>query len=276
MRLPDLKDIIRQALDEDAAFHDVTTLALVPKDHRSRAVLLAKQDLILCGMPVVKEVFRKLDPKVKIQNMAKEGAWIRKGKPIARLSGKTRALLSGERVALNFLQHLSGVATLTRRFVDRVKGTKAKILDTRKTIPGLRYLEKYAVRTGGGVNHRMNLQSAAIFKDNHRRLEPSLPAALRRLRRRLSRMPLVVEVEALEQVDAAIREGVGHILLDNMSAKDLKRAVQKRGRRCVFEASGGITLKNVRKIARSGVDYISVGALTHSAPAVDISVEMIP
>lgn len=274
-KLPDLKETVRRALQEDAAYHDVTTLALIPKNHFSQGVFLAKQDLVLCGLPVLKEVLRALDPRAKLKATAKEGDLIRKGKAFAKVSGRTRALLSGERVALNYLQHLSGVATLTRRFVHETRGTRAKILDTRKTIPGLRALEKYAVRVGGGVNHRSDLQSAAMIKDNHRALAASLATAVQRVRRAAGRIPLVVEVDTIAQLKEALALQIGHVLLDNMSVKQLREAVRAAKGRVLLEASGGINLKTARAVARTGVDYLSVGALTHSAPAADISFEIL-
>jgi nicotinate-nucleotide pyrophosphorylase (carboxylating) len=199
---------------------------------------------------------------------------VKKGAVIAELSGSARAILSGERVALNFLQRLSGIATLTRRYVETVRGTKAKIMDTRKTTPGLRLLERYAVKTGGGVNHRFDLSSAVMVKDNHVAIAGSVGEALRRLARFRGGKPVIVEVKNLRELSAALQRGAPHVLLDNMSAAGLRQAVRLAAGRCRLEASGGVNLKNVRRIAKTGMDFISVGALTHAVAAVDISLEI--
>lgn len=270
----EIKRLCLNALREDAAFDDITTRAIVPKDLNAKAVLLAKQDLVLCGMPLVAASFRLLDPKIRIRAKYKEGARVKKGAVLAEVSGSARALLSGERVALNFLQRLCGIATLTRRYVDAVRGTKAKILDTRKTTPGLRLLERYAVATGGGVNHRFDLRSAAMAKDNHLAVAGSVREAMARLARWKGRRPIIVEVKDLRELAEALDAGACRILLDNMPVARITEAVRRTAGRAVLEASGGVSLKNIRSIAATGVDFVSVGALTHSAPAADISLDL--
>lgn len=274
LKTSEIQRLCLNALREDAAFGDITTRAIVPKNLKAKAVLLAKQDLVLCGLPLVAATFRLLDPKIKIRAKFQEGAPVKKGAVLAELSGTARALLSGERVALNFLQRLCGIATLTRRFVAAVRGTRAKILDTRKTTPGLRLLERYAVAAGGGVNHRFDLRSAAMAKDNHLVVAGSVREALARLARFKGRRPVIVEVKDLRELAEALDAGARRILLDNMPVARLAEAVRRTAGRAVLEASGGVSLKNVRSIAATGVDFISVGALTHSAPAADISLEI--
>lgn len=276
MRIPDkiLRALVLSALREDAAFDDVTTQAIVPKNQKAKAVLLAKQGLVPAGLEVAATAFRLLDPKIKFRPKARDGRALKRGAILAEIEGSARALLSAERVALNFLQRLSGIATLTRRFVEAVRGSGAKILDTRKTTPGLRLLERYAVTVGGGVNHRFDLESAAMAKDNHLAAAGSVTEALRRLRARKTKVPVIVEVKNLKELREALQAGAKRILLDNMKPPQLRRAVRIAAGRCRLEASGGVDLNNVRKIAATGVDFISVGALTHSAPAVDISLEV--
>jgi len=273
MKAPHLKKVVQDALLEDAAYRDVTTRALVGEDQKSRAYFLAKQDFILCGMPLVKEVFGRLDSRSKLKIFFKEGSPIAKGKEIAMVSGKTRSLLSGERVALNFLQHLSGIATLTREFVRRTRGTRAKIIDTRKTLPGLRALERYAVRVGGGVNYRFNLEDMPMVKDNHLEILPSISVAYQKISAFTRKKIIIVEVKNFRELEEALAARVPRILLDNWRLAEIRKAVQRVKGRAQLEASGGVRLRNVGAIAKTGVDFISVGALTHSAPAVDISLE---
>ena len=275
MRIPDkiLRALVLSALSEDAAFDDITTQAIVPKHQKAQAVLLAKQDLVLAGLEAAAAAFRLLDPKMKFRPKAKDGQALQRGAILAEIQGTARALLSAERVALNFLQRLSGIATLTRRFVEAVRGSGAKILDTRKTTPGLRLLERYAVAVGGGVNHRFDLKSAAMAKDNHLAAAGSVAEALRRLQARKIKVPVIIEVKNLKELREALQAGAKRILLDNMKPAELRQAVRIAAGRCRLEASGGVNLSNIRKIAATGVDFISVGALTHSAPAVDISLE---
>ncbi len=276
MRIPAkiLRQLVLSALREDAAFDDVTTQAIIPKTRQAKAVLLAKQDLILCGIEVAATAFRLLDSKIRFRPKAKEGASLKRGAILAEIQGSARGILSAERVALNFLQRLSGIATLTGRYVAAVRGTGVKIMDTRKTTPGLRLLERYAVACGGGVNHRFDLKSAAMAKDNHLVAAGSVTEALRRIKARKIRVPLIVEVKNLKELGEALDAGARRVLLDNMTPATLRRAVRLAEGRCLLEASGGVTLANVRQIAATGVDFISVGALTHSAPAVDISLEV--
>lgn len=268
-----IRALVRLALREDAAFHDVTTRALIPKKTRGNAFLLAKQNLMLCGMPMVREVFRQMDPKIRLQVHFKEGERVKRGQTIATLSGPLQGLLSGERVALNFLQRLSGIATLTQKYVDVVRGTRVRILDTRKTTPGLRALERIAVSMGGGYNHRFDLKSGAMAKDNHLAALGSLRELCHRLQPLAKKVPVVVEVKNLRQFREALKLGAPWIQLDNMSLSQMRLAVKLAGGDCRLEATGGMTLDRVAAVARTGVDFISVGALTHSAPAVDISLE---
>ena len=271
----EIRAYVREALDEDQAFKDVTTIATVLSDRRARATLVARQDGVIAGVPFALEAFRTLDPTVTIRVDVDDGARVRADTSVFYISGHARGMLSAERVALNFMQRLSGIATLTRRFVDAVAGTGAKILDTRKTTPGWRALEKYAVRAGGGVNHRMDLASAVLIKDNHlAAVEGDIALAVRRARE-VARPGARVEVECdrLEQVDAALAAGADIILLDNMAPDALRECVKRVGGKANLEASGGVSLSTVRAIAETGVNWISVGALTHSAPALDLALD---
>ena len=271
----EIRAYVREALDEDQAFKDVTTIATVLSDRRARATLVARQDGVIAGVPFALGAFRTLDPTVTIRVEVDDGARVRADTSVVYISGHARGMLSAERVALNFMQRLSGIATLTRRFVDAVAGTGAKILDTRKTTPGWRALEKYAVRAGGGVNHRMDLASAVLIKDNHlAAVEGDIALAVRRARE-VARPGARVEVECdrLEQVDAALAAGADIILLDNMAPDALRECVKRVGGKAILEASGGVSLSTVRAIAETGVNWISVGALTHSAPALDLALD---
>jgi nicotinate-nucleotide pyrophosphorylase (carboxylating) len=270
-----LETIVRSALVEDGAFNDLTTIATVVSDRRARGTLMARENGVIAGVPVALEAFRQLDPKVSIRVDLEDGAPVSAGTPVLFVTGHARALLSAERVALNFMQHLSGVASLTSRFVSAVNGTRSRILDTRKTTPGWRALEKYAVRAGGGMNHRMDLSSAILIKDNHlAALDGDVELAVRRARE-LAPADCMVEVECddLGQVERAIAAGADVILLDNMSVEDLRSGVRLVAGRALTEASGGVTLDNVRPIAEAGVDWISVGALTHSVRALDLALD---
>ncbi len=274
-----LKRIVSEALAEDLGSGDVTTEALVSSEFEGKASILVKGDGVLAGIDVAKEVFRQVDSSLHFKALVKDGAKVRKGDVVAAVAGKMASILKAERTAINFLQHLSGIATETARYVDAVSGTKAIILDTRKTIPGLRLLEKYAVRAGGGRNHRLNLGDGVLIKDNHlavlRSFGVGLGEAVKEARKRAPRsMKVEVEVESVKQAREALSAGADMILLDNMNVKDMSRAVKLVHGRAVLEASGGITLDNVRSVAESGVDLISVGALTHSAKALDISLEV--
>jgi len=272
----DIDAVIDAALREDMPEGDVTSEGIIPATAVSEAVFLAKEDAILAGLAVARRVFEKIDPAVEFTGKLEDGAAFRRSDILACVEGPTLALLKGERTALNFLQRLSGIATVTRGFVDAVAGTKTRILDTRKTTPGLRLLEKYAVKTGGGTNHRLSLSDMVLIKDNHLRYVGSVAEAVRRARASV-RPGVRVEVEAadLAQVREALAAGADMIMLDNMSLETMREAVVLAAGRVPLEASGNMTLERVRAVAETGVDYISVGALTHSARAVDISLDFL-
>jgi nicotinate-nucleotide pyrophosphorylase (carboxylating) len=270
-----LKRLIRAALKEDLGSGDVTSRYLVSKSQVAQARIVAKARGILAGVGVAEEVFALLDPEISFRSNLSDGDRLRPGDLIARLKGRVRPILAGERTALNFLQHLSGIATLTQKFVAEVSGVKVKILDTRKTLPGLRSLEKYAVRIGGGENHRYGLYDAILIKENHIRAAGGIKEAVHRAQSRNRRgLKLMVEVSDLEGLRIALDLGVDWVMLDNMGIEEIKAAVEINRGRAILEASGGINLQNVRKVAEAGVDYISIGMLTHSAPALDISLEL--
>jgi nicotinate-nucleotide pyrophosphorylase (carboxylating) len=276
-----LRRIVSEALAEDLGSGDVTTEVLALSELEGKASIVVKRDGVLAGIDVAKEVFRQVDPSLHFKALVKEGAKVRKGDVVAAVEGKLASILRAERTALNFLQHLSGIATGTAQYVDAVSGTKAVITDTRKTIPGLRLLEKYAVRAGGGHNHRLNLGDGVLIKDNHlvalRSSGLGLGEAVKKARKRAPRaMKVEVEVESVKQAQEALSAGADIIMLDNMNVKDMRRVVKLVQGRALLEASGGITLNNVRSVAEAGVDLISVGALTHSAKALDISLEVEP
>ncbi len=267
---------IEAALREDMPEGDMTSESIIPPEARSEASFLAKEEGVLAGLDVVARVFAKIDPSVIFIERFRDGSAFRKGDKLARVKGPTVVLLKGERTALNFLQHLSGVATATRRYVEAIAGTKTRILDTRKTTPGLRLLEKYAVRTGGGQNHRIGLSDMVLIKDNHLHYVGSVAEAVRRARAK-TRPGIRIEVEAgsLLQVREALAAGADLIMLDNMPIEMMSQAVVLAGGRVPLEASGNMTLDRVRAVAETGVDYISVGALTHSARAIDISMDFV-
>ena len=265
--------IVLAALAEDIGAGDVTTDATIPADAVGVADLLVKEAGVVCGVRVAETTFRALDPDIRFEAIASDGDVVDPPAVVARISGSERAILTGERVALNFLGRLSGIATLTRRYVDAVEGTDASVLDTRKTTPGLRELEKYAVACGGGRNHRFGLDDAVLVKDNHVRAAGSVSAAVE-LVRAATALPIEVECDTLDQLAEALDIGVGAILLDNMSLDQLREAVDLTGGRARLEASGGVTLDTIRAIAETGVDEISVGALTHSARSLDVSLEL--
>lgn len=274
-----LRTLARLALAEDVGRGDITTEISVPAAMLGTAVIIAKEPCVVAGLPLVQAVFAELDARLVVDRLVNDGAVVAKGATVCRLRGPARAILTGERTALNFLQRLSGIATLTRQFVELTAGTGAKILDTRKTTPTLRALEKYAVATGGGTNHRLGLFDAVMIKDNHlailARFGPAaLPAAVATARRQDPQIPVIIEADNLDDVQAALAAGADHILLDNMTLDGLREAVKLVAGRAKTEASGGIRLDNVAAIAATGVDYISVGALTHSARAVDFSLEV--
>jgi len=269
-----LKELIEKALAEDLGPGDVTSEATIPAGSTATAAILAKQDLILAGIDIATAVFRHLDPDVQFTLFAKDGDKINAGTEIARLSGNTRALLAGERVALNLLQHLSGIATLTARYVENVKGLKAVVLDTRKTLPGLRQLEKYAVRMGGGKNHRMGLYDMILIKDNHIKAAGGITNAVASARTKTGNLRIEVETKTLDEVREALAAKADIIMLDNMPVDVMREAVKLIAGRALAEASGNVTLETVRQIAEAGVDFVSSGSLTHSAPAADISMKI--
>jgi nicotinate-nucleotide pyrophosphorylase (carboxylating) len=267
--------LVRAALEEDRAFEDVTTLATVPEDVRAAARMVARADGVIAGLPLAVVAFRLLSASVKVHVVAWDGSRVTRGDAVLELDGPARALLSAERIALNFVQRLSGVATLTARYVDAVRGTRAQILDTRKTTPTLRALEKYAVRCGGGTNHRMDLASAVLVKDNHlAAVGGDIAEAVRRSRAMAAEgIRVEVECDDAAQVAAAADAGADIILLDNMTPDQMRECVTIVAGRALTEASGGITLAAARAVAEAGVDLISVGALTHSAPALDVALD---
>ena len=269
---------VRAALTEDLGSGDVTTMATVPARARMQAVMRARELMVLAGVAFAETAFRQLSPAVKVKRLAGDGQRIKPGDSLLKVSGPARAILSAERVALNFVQRLSGVATATAQFVEELRGTKARILDTRKTTPGWRRFEKYAVACGGGRNHRFGLHDMVLIKDNHlaalRRAKPNpIAVAVARARRRFPKLKVEVEADTLKQVRQAVVAGADIILLDNMAVAQLREAVSIVGSHAQTEASGGVTLKTVRALALTGVDFISVGALTHSARAVDIGLD---
>lgn len=277
-----LRELLRRFLDEDIGRGDRTTEATARPEQRADGQFLAKSPLILAGLDIAIETFRLLDPNVEHEKLRRDGDRVAPGQTIGWVRGRAAALLGAERVALNLLQRLSGIATLTRAYVDAVAGTGAAILDTRKTTPGLRALEKYAVRAGGGTNHRLGLDDAMLIKENHVRLAGGVAPAIRAAQaHRGAAKWIEVEVNSLAELDEALAERPDAILLDNFAPELVREAVARARardseRRIALEASGGITLANVRQFAEAGVDRISVGALTHSAPAADISLEIEP
>jgi nicotinate-nucleotide pyrophosphorylase (carboxylating) len=269
-----VRQLIQAAIEEDLGRGDVTTEATIAEHVISRACLITKQEIVLAGMDVFAEVYAMLDGAVHLKPAYKDGDLLSAGVVIAVLEGRARSLLAGERVALNFLQRLSGIATLTRQYVEAVRGSGVDIIDTRKTTPGWRLLEKYAVRVGGGKNHRHDLGDGVLIKDNHIVAAGGIKPAVDLARRHSHHLlKIEVEVETLEQVEEALQAGAEVIMLDNMSPAMLAEGVKIIGKRAIVEASGGVSLETVTAVARTGVDLISVGKLTHSAPAADIHVE---
>ncbi|HWF52235.1 MAG TPA: carboxylating nicotinate-nucleotide diphosphorylase [Solirubrobacteraceae bacterium] len=270
-----LRDTVDRALAEDVGTGDVTTTATVDSAARARALITQKAPGVVFGLAVTEAVFAALDPEVQFERLAPEGEW-REGGPVLRVEGRARALLTAERTALNFLQRLSGVATMAARYVREVDGTGAQILDTRKTTPGLRDLEKAAVAAGGARNHRAGLYDAVLIKENHIAAAGGIGEAVRRARAAAPGLALEVEARNLDEVEEALGAQAPWILLDNMSVAELREAVLRVAGRAELEASGGITLETLRAAAATGVDFISVGALTHSAPALDFSLILEP
>jgi nicotinate-nucleotide pyrophosphorylase (carboxylating) len=277
----DLEAFVAATLAEDlgqglpGGGHDVTSESVIPPDARFAGVMDSRDAITVCGLPIAAAFFRALDPAMEIEVLVEEGAQVAPGSALMRLTGSARAMLTAERSALNTVQHLSGVATLTRSYVDAMGETKARLLDTRKTIPGLRHLEKYAVRTGGGVNHRMGLWDAAMIKDNHVLVAGGVAEAVRRALAAGVR-EVICEVDHIDQIEPALEAGATRLLLDNMGPDLLREAVALVAGRAPCEASGGVRLDTIGAIAASGVDYVSVGRLTQSAPAADIGLDFTP
>lgn len=269
------RELVRRALAEDFGWGDVTTEGVIDAQQKARAVILAKSPCVVAGLEIASEAFRQMDPSVAITVHHGDGSQCEPGTIVAEYQGHASGLLTAERTALNFLQRLSGTATLTRRFVDAAAG-RIVVLDTRKTTPLLRALEKYAVRAGGGVNHRSGLDDGILIKDNHVRLAGGVMNAVTRMRTKNREMATEVEAQSLQQVDDALNAGADIVLLDNLSTPDIIAAVHKCRGRAKTEISGGVTLARMPELAATGADYVSVGALTHSAPAVDLSFEIEP
>ena len=272
---PQIERLIRDALDEDIGAGDLATMATIAADAQGKGLFRAKKEGVVAGLVLLERIFYFIDPKVQVRLLTKEGTSVRQGTVVAEVEGPVRALLLAERTALNFLQRLSGTATLTRKYVDAVKDFPCKVLDTRKTTPGLRTLEKYAVRMGGGTNHRIGLYDAALVKDNHIEATGSIADAVKAVRRHAPFMAKV-EVEAgnLKQVQEAVDARADVIMLDNMTMAEMAEAVRLVNKRAWVEASGGITIESIRQVAETGVDFISSGALTHSAPVVDFNMKI--
>jgi nicotinate-nucleotide pyrophosphorylase (carboxylating) len=276
MNAKEIDALIAAALKEDMPSGDITSENLIDPMMLGRALLVAKQDGALAGIDIAKRVFLRLDPRTSFNRRFKDGQTFKAGDVLAEIEGRAVVLLKGERTALNFVQRMSGIASTTRKYVEAIAGTKARILDTRKTTPGLRSLEKYAVRMGGGENHRLNLSTMVLIKDNHLMIVGDIVEAVRRVRRRIKPGILIeVEVTTFEQARTALDSGADWIMLDNMSLPHMKRIVSWVAGRAKIEASGNVSLATVRKIAALGVDYISVGKLTHSSGSVDLSLEFL-
>lgn len=269
-----IESVARMALAEDMGSGDITTLLTIPEDAVASAAMVAKQGGVVAGLQVAQAVFEAVDPAIDFRRLAAEGAEVARGEEIALVTGSARGILTGERVALNFAQRMSGIATLTARYVELVAGTGAEIVDTRKTVPGLRRLEKYAVRAGGGGNHRFGLSDGILIKDNHIAAAGGIASAVAAAKAGAPHtLKIEVEVASIDQLEEAIAAGADIVMLDNMDLDTMRRAVEFAGGRVVLEASGGVNEDTVRRVAETGVDLISVGALTHSPRALDISLE---
>ena len=277
----DLDAFVRATLDEDLGVglpgggRDVTAESVIPAEARFSGVMDSRDAIVVAGLPIAAAFFRALDPAMEIALLAKEGTEVAPGTDLMRLTGNARALLTAERSALNTVQHLSGIATMTREYVRAIGDAGAVLLDTRKTLPGLRHLEKYATRMGGAQNHRMGLWDAAMIKDNHVLVAGGVGEAVRRARD-AGITPIICEVDRIDQIEPALVAGAGHLLLDNMDPATLRKAVELVAGRAATEASGGVTLETIAAIAATGVDYVSVGRLTQSAPAADIGLDFTP
>jgi nicotinate-nucleotide pyrophosphorylase (carboxylating) len=274
-----IEEIIDRALAEDLGKGDVTTEAIIPSDQQGTGFIVTKKEGILAGTGVAKQVFHRVDPELKVEVILEDGARVKPGSKVARVSGSIASILKAERVALNFLQRLSGIASETNRYVEAVKGLPVRIMDTRKTTPGLRSLEKHAVRAGGGENHRMSLGDGILIKDNHQAALCSQGLNIKEIIAKAKqnapqRLPVEVEVGTASEALEAVEAGADIVMLDNMNLEDMRKAVKSIHGHALIEASGGITLGNVRAVAETGVDFISIGALTHSATALDISLEL--
>ena len=274
-----IEEIVDGALAEDLSMGDVTTEALITSDQQGIGFIMAKEGGILAGIGVAEQVFHRVDPELKLEVLVENAARVKSGTKVAKVSGRITSILKSERVALNFLQHLSGIASDTSRYVERVEGLPVCIMDTRKTTPGLRLLEKYAVMVGGGKNHRMNLGDGILIKDNHLETLRSQGLNIKEIVAKVKqnaphRLPVEIEVRTVSEALEAAEAEVDIIMLDNMNLEDMRKAVESIHGRALIEASGGITLDNVRVVAETGVDYISIGALTHSARALDINLEL--
>jgi nicotinate-nucleotide pyrophosphorylase (carboxylating) len=270
---PDLAEQVSRALAEDIGTGDVTA-ALIPADTLARATLVTREPMILCGSAWLEEVFRQVDPSVKVEWLAKEGSRVAADAVLCEIRGPARSILTGERCSMNFLQTLSGTATTTRRYADAVAGTNCRVLDTRKTLPGLRLAQKYAVRCGGGHNYRLGLYDRVLIKENHIIAAGSIPAAIRTARRNNPGIEVEVEVESLQELRIALTEAPDYIMLDDLSLDDMRTAVGERnaaGSRALLEASGSVNMENLAKIAATGVDFVSIGALTKHVHAIDLS-----
>lgn len=276
MAIPDnfsLADFVQRVLAEDLGAGDVTSEATIAEDARFTAEMNARQALVVAGIEIAAAFFRALDANVQVEQLIKDGARVERGTTLMRLAGNARGMLAAERSALNTLQHLSGIATLTRQYADAIEGTGTVLLDTRKTIPGLRVLEKFASRMGGAQNHRMRLDDGVLIKDNHVAVCGSVAEAVRRAKAAGTGLQVQVEVDRIDQVEPALAAGADRLLLDNMDPAQLREAVQLVSGRVPLEASGGVTLETIRFLAETGVTFISVGRLTQSAPAVDIGLD---
>lgn len=273
----EMERIIRRAIDEDIGSGDITTDNIIDEDEKGRGVIAAKEDAVVAGLEVAEKVFKEIDPELEFEEKKDDGDRVKEGEVLAEVKGNVGSILKSERLALNFLQRMSGIATKTRRYVDEVEGYEVRIVDTRKTTPTLRSFEKEAVRLGGGHNHRMGLYDAVLIKDNHIASAGSIGEAVKRVEGKLSHTAKIeVEVESIGHVKEALKTAVDVIMLDNMSLEDMKRSVElvRDKSDVIIEASGGITLENVRKVAKTGVDVISVGALTHHIESVDIGLDL--
>lgn len=267
--------IVEQVLLEDIGTGDITSDSIVPYDLKAKGIIKTSEEGVVAGLDIAHLIFKKLDPEIIFQEKIKDGVKVARGKVLAEISGSARTILKGERVALNFLQRMSGIATITSKFCQEVKDFPVRIVDTRKTTPGLRVLEKYAVRMGGGYNHRFGLYDAVLIKDNHIAVAGGIKSAVNSVRKQISHtVKIEVEVENLSQLQEALEMKVDIVMLDNMELETMKEAVKIVKGKALIEASGGITLKKVREIAQTGVDLISVGALTHSVKSLDISMEI--